>query len=81
MTRDEFTAGFVQRFRNVIQKQERARGVRNPADLNLISHVARQRYDQAQANLEATLTEFADYVYDALEKPELAVSGQGRERR
>lgn len=66
MTRDEFTAGYVQRFRNVIQKHEHVDACRKILRLGS-SPIRESLYARAQSTLDVTLVELGDYVYDALE--------------
>jgi hypothetical protein len=72
MTRDEFTTGYVQRMRNVIQKHDRVKD----ADDDLTQHGYtpwRQRaYDHAQDALQVALVELADFAFDVLEKADAA---------
>lgn len=62
MTRDEFTAGFCQRLRNVIQKERRIAELRHTV---LGSRVGVP--PMHETNLDAVILELAEYVYDGLE--------------
>lgn len=59
MTRDEFTAGIVQRLRFVLQKHEREMAARVGGNIPMCV---------ANTNLDAAMIELADFVFDALEE-------------
>lgn len=72
MTRAEFTTGYVQRMRNVVQKHDNVRAARSILRECGSRPALETAYAVAQDNLTATLTELADYVYDAVEKANAA---------
>jgi hypothetical protein len=58
LTRDEFTTGFAQRLRFVLQKHEREMAARAGGNIPMCV---------VNANLDAAITELADFVFDVFE--------------
>lgn len=76
MTRDQFTAGFTQRRRNIRQKEERLRLALETLSLYGSTPSREESALEARINLDAAEIEFADFVFDALdEKAPLLTTG------